>query len=180
MSFKTIFICSLIFAFIVVLANYSVQFNIGSSYLTYGALIYPFSFLFLDVLSEKYNKKDVLKMLRCGILFAFIPSFFISQPSIAIASVCAFFISQHLDVYIFFALKKIFPRFWWLRNNASTIIAQFFDTMIFFHIAFLSIWGFKAVVISALLDFSVKIVLSLINTPLFYIFAIRVKNKIHL
>ncbi|RAX53906.1 hypothetical protein CCY99_05445 [Helicobacter sp. 16-1353] len=174
-----IFITAFIFAFIVVLANYSVQFKIGSSYLTYGALIYPFSFLFLDILSEKYNKKDVLKMLRYGILFAFLPSFFISQPSVAIASIFAFFISQHLDVYIFFMLKKLFPKLWWLRNNASTIIAQFFDTMIFFHIAFLATWGFKAVVISALLDFSVKIILSLINTPFFYIFAIRVKNKIY-
>lgn len=178
MSLKSILFFAISFAFIIIASNYLVQFQIGSTYLTYGALTYPFSFLLLDVLSEKNNKKDVIKMLRYGILLAFLPSIFISQPLIAIASICAFFISQHIDVYFFYIFKKVFPKLWWLRNNASTIIAQFFDTMIFFHIAFLSIWGWKAVIISALLDFSVKIILSIINTPLFYIFAIRVKNKI--
>lgn len=180
MSSTKIVFYSLIFAAVIVLSNYSVQFSIlsiGDSDLTYGALIYPFSFLLLDVLSEKHHKKDVLKMLRIGILLAFVPSIFMSQPSIAIASVCAFFVSQHLDVYIFFWLKKLFPKLWWLRNNASTIIAQLFDTMIFFHIAFWFSQSWEWIVVSALLDFSIKIISSLINTPFFYIFAIRVQSK---
>ncbi len=175
---QNMIVFSAIFAIIVVLANYTVQFNIGETYLTYGALIYPISFLFMDILSEKYNKKVVLQTLRLGILFAFIPSFFISQPSIAIASVCAFFISQHLDVYVFFALKKLFPKLWWLRNNTSTIIAQFFDTMIFFYIAMAATLGWKTAIFMALSDFSIKTLLSIANTPFFYLFAIRLKNKI--
>lgn len=169
---------ALIFALIFALANYGVQFDIGSSKLTYGALIYPFSFLLLDILSERCGKKVVLKIVRYGVLLAFIPSFFISQPSIAIASICAFFVSQHLDVYIFFALKKLFPKLWWFRNNASTIIAQLFDTLIFFHIAFWFDKSWDWIIIAALLDFSVKIISSLASTPFFYIFAIRVKHKI--
>ena len=178
MSDKKTYLFAFLFTIIFVLANYCVQFSIASSNLTYGAIIYPFSFLLLDILSEKYNKKDIFKIVRYAVLLSFIPSFFISQPSIALASICAFFVSQHLDVYIFFIFKKIFPRLWWLRNNASTIIAQFFDTMIFFHIAFWLTHSWEWIIIAALLDFGVKIISSFASTPFFYIFAIRKKHKI--
>ena len=178
MSIKITWIFAFVFTCIFVLANYGVQFSIGSSNLTYGALVYPISFVLLDILSEKYHKKDVLKMLRYGILLSFIPSFFISQPYIAIASICAFLVSQHLDVYIFFVLKRMFPKLWWLRNNVSTIIAQLFDTLIFFHIAFWFEQSWSWIIIAALLDFSVKILSSFASTPIFYIFAIRSKHKL--
>lgn len=178
MTYKMTLFFAFLFTIIFILANYFVQFNIGSSNLTYGAIIYPFSFLLLDILSEKYNKKDVFKIVRYGVILSFIPSFIISQPSIAIASFCAFFVSQHLDVYIFFALKKLFPKLWWLRNNASTIIAQLFDTLIFFTIAFWLTHSWEWIIITALLDFCVKIISSFASTPFFYIFAIRTKYKI--
>ncbi|RDU62674.1 queuosine precursor transporter [Helicobacter sp. MIT 14-3879] len=171
-------IYAIVFSLIVVLSNYAVQFSIAGTYLTYGALSYPFSFLFLDILSEKNNRKDVLKVLSLGITIAFIPSLLLSEPLIAIASICAFMISQPLDVFLFYFFKKRLPRLWWLRNNASTIIAQFFDTMIFFNIAFLFEKSFEEVLIMALFDFSIKVLLSIIDTPFFYIFAIRIKNRI--
>lgn len=173
-----IVIYSVIFAVIVVLSNIAVQFQIGDFYLTYGALTYPFSFLLLDILSEKNHKKDVLKVLKYGIFFAFIPSFFLSEPQIAIASICAFIVSQTIDVNVFFLFKNKLPKLWWLRNNASTIIAQFFDTMIFFHIAFFGVKSIKECVLMALFDFGIKIILSVINTPFFYLLAIRMKNKV--
>lgn len=178
MSKKSICVFGLFFASIVVASNYAVQFQIANTYLTYGALSYPFSFLFLDILSEKNEKRDVLKILRFGVLLAFIPSFFLSEPRIAIASICAFLVSQPLDVFIFYFFKKAFPKLWWLRNNASTISAQFFDTMIFFHISFLGIKSYEELVIMALFDFSIKIILSIADTPFFYVFAIRIKRKI--
>lgn len=178
LSPRTTLALAALFAAIIALANFTVQFSIGGSYLTYGAVVYPFSFLLLDVVSEKYGRKTVLKILKMGILLAFLPSFFVATPSIALASICAFFVSQSLDVHFFFLFKRLFPRLWWLRNNASTIIAQFFDTMIFFSIAFLAEWGLKGVILAGLSDFSVKIFLSLANTPFFYILAVRVKGRI--
>lgn len=180
MSFRENIFYGVCFAAIVVLANYTVQFQIGGTLLTYGAIVYPFSFLFLDILSERHKKREVLRTLRFGILFAFVPSYLISQPSIAIASICAFFISQHLDVYIFYFLKKILPKIWWLRQNASTMIAQLIDGMIFFHIAFWGQFGEREIALMALLDFGVKAIVIVCNTPIFYVFAIRVKNKIYM
>ncbi len=178
MTKKQILIYGAIFACIVVFSNFAVQFQIAHTYLTYGALTYPFSFLMLDILSEKNPKREVLKVLRLGILLAFIPSLFLSEPIIAIASICAFTISQPIDVSLFFFFKKRLPRLWWLRNNASTITAQFFDTFVFFAIAFLWDKSPAEVVLMALFDFSIKIALSVADTPLFYLFAIRVRNKI--
>lgn len=169
---------SLLFACIVVLANYTVQYNILNTPLTYGALTYPLSFLLMDILSEKYSKPQVIKTLWLGLLLAFVPSMLASEPRIAIASVCAFFVSQNLDVHIFFYLKSRFPRLWWLRNNASTMASQFIDSMIFFHIAFLFIQPWEQLIAMLLADFCIKIFLTLCDTPLFYVFAIRTKPRI--
>ena len=179
MKKSQIYFYGLLFALIVLLSNYAVQFNVGSiEYLTYGALIYPFSFLLLDILSEKNTKKDVLSVVRYGVLLAFIPSLLLAQPLIAISSICSFLISQPLDVIIFFVLKKIFPKLWWVRNNVSTVIAQFFDTMIFYHIAFMLVWSWDKIILTAMIDFFIKIVLSILNTPFFYLFAVRLKRSI--
>lgn len=175
-----VFITSaLLFACIVVLANYTVQFHIFNSPLTYGALTYPLSFLLMDVLSEKYSKTQVLKTLWLGLFLAFIPSLLLSEVRIAIASVSAFFISQNLDVHIFFYLKNKFPALWWLRNNASTIASQFVDTMVFFHIAFLFILPWEQVIAMVFADFVIKVFLALCDTPFFYALAIH-KGKFHL
>lgn len=66
---------SLLFACIIVLANYSVQYPVLDTPLTYGALTYPMSFLLIDILSEKYNKIQVLKILWCGLILALFPHF---------------------------------------------------------------------------------------------------------
>lgn len=63
MSFFTFIGSSVFFALIIIVANYSVQYPILGSPLTYGALTYPISFLLMDILSEKYSKAQVLKTL---------------------------------------------------------------------------------------------------------------------
>lgn len=177
MSKTTFIFSSLLFACIVVLANYTVQYPVLDTPLTYGALTYPLSFLLIDVLSEKYTKSQVYKVLWCGLLLAFIPSLFASETRIAIASVCAFFVSQNLDLHIFFYLKNRFPALWWLRNNVSTMTSQFVDTLIFFHIAFLFILPWEQVVYMLLADFSIKALLAVLDTPFFYALAIRGRNQ---
>ena len=118
----------------------------------------------------------MLKTLRLGLILAFIPSIFTAELRIAIASVCAFCCSQVLDVYVFFYLKQKFPKIWYLRNNGATLLSQLVDTMIFFHIAFLFIQPHGDVILMALSDYTIKILLCVCNTPLFWSFAIRGKT----
>lgn len=176
MSKRTFFLSAIWFAAIIVLANFSVQYPVFGTHLTYGALCYPLSFLLMNILSEKYTRPQVLQTLRLGLILAFVPSIFAAEWRIALASVCAFCCSQVLDVYVFFYLKQKFPKIWYLRNNGATLLSQLVDTMIFFHIAFLLTKPYEDVVLMALSDYTIKILLSVCNTPLFWNFAIRGKN----
>ena len=176
MPLKVMFSCAIVLGVIIIIANYTVQFNIASTPLTFGALTYPFSFLLLDILSEKYPKKEVIKVLTLGLLIAFYPSYLSATPNIALASIAAFCISQPLDITLFYMFKKYFPKLWWLRNTASSIIAQFVDTLLFFGIAFFGARAFGECIEMAMADYTIKALLIVANTPLFYLIAIKAKS----
>lgn len=173
MPLKVLIFSALLLGGIIILANFTVQFKILNTPLTFGALTYPFSFLVLDILSEKYSKKETIKALFLGLLIAFYPSYLSATPQIACASIAAFCLSQPLDVVIFYALKRIKPKIWALRNLSSTLIAQFFDTLVFFTIAFWGLQAWENSVIMALADYSIKAMVGIANTPLFWLFAIN-------
>jgi uncharacterized PurR-regulated membrane protein YhhQ (DUF165 family) len=95
MTKKAIIIYSILFSIIIVLANYTVQFPINE-WLTYGAIMFPFSFLLADILSEKYSREEVLNIIKYGILIAVIPTIIIADWRIAFASLSCLVISQFL------------------------------------------------------------------------------------
>lgn len=175
MSFSVILVSVVIFTALIVASNYLVQFPVNN-FFTYGAITYPFTFLLADILAERYHRDEVLKVVRIGIFCAFIPSMFLAEFRIALASVSAFFFSQQVDVYIFYWLKSKFPRLWWLRSVGSTAFSQFVDTMIFFHIAFLFVMPWQNVLMLVFGDYLIKFCLGLLNTPFFYLFAIRLQK----
>jgi len=175
MTQKTKYISAAIFSFLIIIANYTVQFPINN-YLTYGALLFPFTFLLTDILSEKYSKEEVLDVVKIGILIAVVPTILIADWRIAFASIITFYIVQQMDVKIFHYLKQKFSSYWWLRNNASTMISSFFDTVLFFMLAFAFIMPFNVIIKLIIGDYLVKLTLALLDTPIFYLFAIRVKQ----
>jgi hypothetical protein len=163
------------FSFIIMLANYLVQFRIDLKIMQIplGVFVYPFTFLFTDILSEKYEKEYVLKVVKYGIILAIIPTALLSTPRIAIASVVTFFIVQFVDVYIFHYLKDKYYNLWWLRNNASTLVSQFLDTIIFFTLAFAFVFPWSIIFKIMLGNYFIKAMMALADTPFFYWFAIR-------
>ncbi len=193
MTTKTRNISVLIFAFLIILANYSVTISIND-WLNYGMLMYPFTFLLTDILSEKYSKKEVLIVVKLGSLIAIVPTILIAGWLIAIASITTFYIIQQLDVQIFHYFKQKMSKAWWVRNNVSTISSQLFDTIMFYTLAFAILpaiavmlfgtsdeWFFMSsdqIIKYIIADYSIKVILALLDTPLFYIFAIRVKSKL--
>ncbi len=175
MSSKTKNINAIIFALFIIGANYTVQFPINE-WLTYGALLYPFTFLLTDILGEKYSKEDVLSVVKKGVLIAIVPTILISDWRIACASIVTFFLVQQLDVRIFHYLKEKYKNLWWLRNNASTMISQLFDTSLFFILAFSFVMPFEMIVKLIIGDYIVKIIIAALDTPLFYLAAIKLKH----
>lgn len=168
-------LCSCLIGFLIILSNYAVQFPINS-WVTWGALTYPFTFLISDIISENYSKKVTLKIVRIGVLIAIIPTFFLSDARIAIASILTFFITQQLDVHVFHSLKIRWEKLWWLRNNLSTITSQFFDKVLFFSIAFLGTMPLDVLVKLILGDYIITVFLALMDTPFFYLIAIKGQN----
>jgi uncharacterized PurR-regulated membrane protein YhhQ (DUF165 family) len=173
---KKVFIFSIVlFVVLIVLSNYTVQFPINK-WLTYGAIVYPVTFLMTDILGEKYPKKDVLKVVKYGILFAILPTLMISNLRIALASIGTFAIVQLMDVHIFHILKEKMEKLWWLRNNASTMTSQFFDTILFFTLAFSFVMPYDKILHLIVGDYGIKLIIALLDTPIFYLLAIKLKD----
>ena len=161
--------------------------------LSAGALPYPVTFLVTDLLSEIYGRKRANRVVACGFVasllvlatlwlgdqFAAIPespvddetyrSVFQNAWRVIAASMTAYLVAQLVDIRIFHFWKNLTKgKHLWLRNNASTVLSQFLDSLLVVLVLFggqqdlgwmwntvLDLWLFKALV-------------ALIDTPLFY------------
>jgi len=134
-------------AAIVVASNILVQFLFGN-WLTWGAFIYPLSFLVTDVMNRVYGSDAARKVVFVGFIAGIVCSLIGSQimievapevlvPAvalrIAIGSAIAFLVAQLLDVAIFNRLRN---GAWWRAPLASTLVGSTVDTALFFSIAF--------------------------------------------
>lgn len=176
MDKKKFYNSTILFALLIIVSNYTVQFAIND-WLTYGAIVYPFAFLLTDILSEKYTKEEVLRVVKFGSLLAIGPTVLIADIRIALASIATFYIIQQFDVVIFHRLKNRYANLWWLRNNGSTMISQFFDTSMFFLLAFSFVMPIEAIIKLIIGDYLIKLVMALLDTPIFYFLAIKIQQK---
>ncbi|EIM06850.1 hypothetical protein A1A1_09901 [Planococcus antarcticus DSM 14505] len=161
---------------------------------TLGNSLYASTFLATDILNEKYGKKEAKKAVWLGFSsllimvlvmqfgIKFIPAesdfaqgsletIFGLIPQIAIGSMVAYLISQHLDVVIFSALRRMFPKDsqFWIRNNGSTLISQLLDTLIFTSIAFWGVFPFDVWLQIFISTYVLKFIVSILDTPFGYL-----------
>ena len=160
---------------------------------TLGNITYASSFLVTDILSENYGEKSARKAVFIGFFslaatiiimqialmfkpneFDFIQeslkNIFAVLPRIALASLIAYGISQFHDVWAYELWRKLFPgmKFLWLRNNASTLVSQLLDSVIFTSIAF---WGLlpRSEFIQILITtYVLKFIVAIVDTPFLY------------
>ena len=154
-----------------------------------GVIVYSSSFLLTDILAEFYNKRDAKRAVWIGffvnlilvvsILIAiYLPSasLWTGQESfvlilgntwrIVVASLVAYILSQSHDVWSFcFWKKKTRGKALWFRNNASTIVSQIIDTIVFSFIAFYGLFPIIRIIIGHLI---IKIVIAILDTPFIY------------
>lgn len=163
-----------------------------------ATIAYAITYLMTDVVGELYGKKEADHLVLLGFiclvfstllirLAIWLPSpndttafnqIFNSTTRIIIGSISGYIISQSIDVFIFHKIKSISDKYKFIRNNVSTIISQFFDTVVFSFVGFYGIvpniwelvWGV----------FIAKVIIALCDTPIFYLLTIRKngdKNK---
>lgn len=163
---------------------------------TLGNIMYAGGFLVTDILSENYGEKAAKKAVRIGfvsmiamavlmkIAVMFEPSdveashanfeslklIFDFMPRILLAGIAAYAVSQSHDIWAYNFWKKKFPskRFIWLRNNASTIVSQLIDNIIFTSIAFWGVYEFDVLIQIFFVTYFMKVAVALFDTPFVY------------
>jgi len=129
-------------AVIVVASNILVQHQLGT-FLTWGALTYPFSFLVNDITNRLRGPSAARQVVLAGFLVGLICSFIGTQITgefgplvtlrVAIGSGSAFLVGQLLDIALFNRLRR---GTWWRAPLISTLFGSSIDSVIFFSIAF--------------------------------------------
>ncbi len=176
--------------------------SIGGWVVPAGVIAYPLTFLFTDVIAELYGRKIASRVVWAGfganllmvvLIFGgkILPEATIWQgqpayesilgmvPRIVLASMIAYLISQHHDVFAFhFWRQKTKGRFLWLRNNASTMVSQALDTGLFITIAFWGTVPTEVVIEMLLTQYVIKLVIAAGDTPFCYLLVALLKNRV--
>ena len=111
-----------------------------------------------------------------------IMTIFLPQFPIIVGSICAFFISQKIDIFIFSYLKNKNTNLWF-RNNASTIVSQFIDNIIFSVLAFNILSSNPVPLFDLIISYGIgiyllRILLSLFDTIFIYLAKIFLPSKL--
>ena len=156
-----------------------------------GTILYGSTFLATDILNYKYGLKESRKTILYGFLSMIIMTIFmviclLYKPSpndfaqesltiifsfnirITIGSIAGFCISQFVDTFLFHKLQKKYNKLW-LSNNASTMICQIIDTIIFTLITYIGVMDFKVIVEIMISMYIFKVIVALLDTPFMYI-----------
>ncbi|HIP25476.1 MAG TPA: VUT family protein [Archaeoglobus profundus] len=158
-----------------------------------GVIVYSATFLVTDFISERYGKDYAKRAVLSGFIANIVAlsaiisavlwtpaeisvemqevfeKIFTMTPRIIIASMIAYLISQIHDVYAFHYWKnKTRGRYLWIRNNASTMVSQAIDTVIFITIAFYGVVPLEVLLNMIVSQYIVKVAIALMDTPFIY------------
>lgn len=161
-----------------------------------GIILWPIIFLLTDLMNEYYGKDGVKKLtyVTVGLIsFTFIilaianaiPATSFSPVSdvqfkavfgqsqwIIVGSVLAFFVSQLIDLNLFWVFKKLTDgKYIWLRATGSTVVSQLVDTFIVQFVAFVlpGAWTMDEFITNASWGYGFKLIVALSLTPLIYL-----------
>jgi len=161
-----------------------------------GNLFFPISYIFGDVLTEVYGYARARRAIWCGfaaLLFAMIMSGLIvhmpADPSepwnaqlqpglevvfgntwrIVLASMLAFWFGDFVNSYVLAKMKVVTQgRYLWMRTIGSTLVGQGVDSLVFYPIAFGGIWTADTLVKIIIFNWTIKITIEAVCTPLTY------------
>ncbi|MCP3660598.1 MAG: queuosine precursor transporter [Bacteroidetes bacterium] len=209
MIFSTIFVTSLILTNVIGGKFFRIyNFQISCSIITY-----PITFMITDIISEVYGEYRANTLVKNGFAISFFitiivwianklpihPESPIDQesfskifgllPGLVFGSMIAYLFSQFIDIKLFEFFRKLAPKHLWIRNNGSTTISQFVDTITVVTIS-LVIWplvdqnclinpiNFKTWLIIVFGQYIFKAILALLDTPFVYLGVYLTKKAI--
>ncbi len=168
-----------------------------------GLITYPLSFIISDLVTEIFGERKAKLMVCLGLAMNFLALILIQfaillpiydpvnqqifsnafelSTATVLGSMTAYITAQLVDIKIFGWIKKrTKEKHLWLRNNASTLISQFIDSIIVDTIIFYFGFGFSLEYVSQIIfiSYAYKAFFSIANTPLFYLAVHAAKNFI--
>ena len=164
-----------------------------------AVLCYSLTFAVTDTIAEIWGKERTVFIVNVGFIVTVLSALFIrlaiavpaapfweqqeafsqilgSNLRIVLASVTAYLVSQHHDIWAFmFWKQKTGGRHLWLRNNLSTGVSQLLDTSIFIVLAF---YGTGIPLLPMITgQYLLKLLITLLDTPLVYGLVYLIKRK---
>lgn len=160
---------------------------------TLGNVVYASIFFNTDILSEVYGKREARKAVWMGfyalvsamvamqfairfkpdvsdIMQPHLEAIFSFMPRVVLASLLAYLISQHHDIWAFHFWKELTGGRWlWLRNNLSTMISQLIDTTVFTFLAFWGVFSLPVFWQIFLTTYIFKWIIAAVDTPFLYL-----------
>ena len=161
---------------------------------TLGNVMFASIYLATDILNDIYGRKvakravwlsfssTLVMIIVMQMSLHFIPApedtaqgalktIFDLVPRIALGSIVAYIIGQHVDVFIFSMIKKIFSsdKTFIIRAYGSTILSSIIDTALFVIIAFAGTLPNMAVFEIFITTYLLKLISTIFNVPFFYI-----------
>ena len=166
--------------------------------MTLGNVLFASTFLITDILSENHSRKDanraVIISTLCSILFiaisqtwllytpsendwasGAIETIFSNTPRIVCASLAVYLLSQLIDVWLYHKwwdwCKKHFGNSrsgLWIRNNGSTMISQFLNTLLYTFLAFYGTYPVSTLISIFVSTYIIYLITSLLDTPFVY------------
>ena len=155
-----------------------------------AVIVYASTFLITDILSEKWGKHEARKAVWAGFYanIVLVVAIYIAVnwtaapfaldfsesfksvlgivPRITLASMVAYLLSQHHDIFAFHKWKDWTKgKHLWLRNTASTAVSQAIDTGIFITIAFYGVMDIVPLLVG---QYVIKLIIAVIDTPFIY------------
>lgn len=171
-----------------------------------GLLPYPITFLLTDMISETFGRKKANMVVVAGLISSLLVLSIIwisdlpghaewspvtsgefthvfGQTFIAVgSSMCAYLIAQFIDIRIFHYWKTLTKgKKLWLRNNFSTILSQFVDTLVVLLLLCSASeipWSQFTRLLA--MGFLFKVIVALLDTPLFYLLNFWVRKRFNL
>lgn len=163
-----------------------------------GVLAYSITFVCTDVISEIWGREranatilggfvalvTVLLLVQLSLAWPKAPfwdndiafrSVLGATSRIIVASFIAYLVSQYHDVWAFHFWKRITnDRHLWLRNNLSTAVSQFLDSLIFITIAFYGVMPIGSLIVG---QWIIKMAIAALDTPVVYVVVYLMRRK---
>lgn len=157
-----------------------------------GAILFPLAYIFGDILTEVYGYRYARRAIWTGLfvmllavasltIVRYLPpaagwdgqsafettlGFF---PRIVVASLAAYIVGEFLNSFVLAKLKlRTGGKKLWLRLVSSTVIGEFFDTLVFGLIAFMGILSGKDMLIYLAVGWVFKVLVEILFLPLTY------------